>query len=116
MAKLSRREFLYSAAAAGLALALRPRLPAFVSARSAASRAASNRVVHAHSAAATFWDYAEGWYGDYVSQAAVDQMTDAGVMELTGAASRAAAWGALIPGYSAGENVAIKINLNNAAG
>ena len=115
MAKLSRREFLYSAAAAGLALALRPRWLAFgqVSPH-AASRAASNRVVHTHSAAATFWDYAEGWYGDYVSQALVDQMTDAGVMELTGAASRAAAWGAIIPSYSAGENVAIKINLNNA--
>jgi hypothetical protein len=72
-------------------------------------------VVHAHSADATSWDYATGWYGNYVDQAVVDAMTDRGVMALTGEATAAAAWGAILPAYTAGQKVAIKINLNNAA-
>jgi hypothetical protein len=106
MAKLSRREFLFGAAATGLALAFRPWLT---------SSTPSNRVVHTHSIFATDWDYVTGWYGDYVSQAIVDRMTDRGVMDLTGTATRAEAWGAIIPAYAAGQKVAIKINLNNAS-
>jgi uncharacterized protein (DUF362 family) len=41
-------------------------------------------------------------------------MVNRGLMELTGTASRAAAWQALIPGYVPGQRVAIKANLNNA--
>lgn len=108
MTKLTRREFLYSAATAGAALVfpghllpVRRAIPA-------------NRVVHTHSNSATTWDYAAGWYGDYVSQTVVDAMTDRGVMDLTGALTRAAAWSAILPAYTAGQKVAIKINLNNA--
>jgi hypothetical protein len=72
------------------------------------------KVVHVHRATATFWDYATGWYGDFVSQHQVTRMVDRGLMELTGTASRAAAWQALIPGYLPGQRVAIKVNLNNA--
>jgi uncharacterized protein (DUF362 family) len=72
------------------------------------------KVVHIHSSDATSWDYATGWYGDFVSQNEVDHLVDRGVMELTGTASRAAAWQALIPGYVAGQRIAIKVNLNNA--
>lgn len=114
MSRLSRRTFLRDAAAAGAALALsrwpatpgRPSLPAWP----------AERVVHTHHPAATYWDYSTGWYGDYVSQAVVDVMTDRGVMALTDTGTAAAAWHALLPAYSAGQKVAIKINLNNAGG
>ena len=117
MSKLSRREFLFSGAAAGAALALGRWLPHPTHAqRSTSARAAipPHRVVHTHSNDATYWDYATGWYGDYVNQAVVDEMTDRGVMALTNTATLADAWGALIPAYTAGQKVAIKINLNNA--
>jgi len=71
--------------------------------------------VHTHSDDATYWDYATGWYGDYVSQTLVNEMTDRGVMTLTNTATLADAWGALIPAYTASQKVAIKINLNNAS-
>lgn len=110
MSALSRREFLLGVASTGVALALPP---GFRSCSLAAS-IPTQRVVHTHSSLATNWDYATGWYGDYVNQAVVDRMTDRGVMDLTGALTRADAWRALIPGYTAGQKVAIKINLNNA--
>jgi uncharacterized Fe-S center protein len=106
MAKLSRREFLFGAAATGITLAFRPWLPPSIP---------SNRVVHTHNNHATGWDYASGWYGEAVSQVIVDRMTDRGVMDLTGTATRADAWGAVMPAYAAGQKVAIKINLNNAS-
>jgi hypothetical protein len=105
MAKLTRREFLLGAAATGVALAFRPWMPGSIP---------STRVVHTHSIYATDWDYVNGWYGDHVSQVMVDRMTDFGVMELTGTATRAQAWRAILPPYAAGQKVAIKINLNNA--
>ena len=49
-----------------------------------------------------------------MSQGTVDQMVDRGLMELTGTASRAAAWRALLPAYVPGQRIAIKVNLNNA--
>ena len=113
--RLSRREFLRSATAAGAALALSRWLPRPALARRSASPAVPpHRVVHAHSDEATSWDYATGWYGDYVSQAIVDEMTDQGVMTLTDTATRADAWRALIPAYETNQRVAIKINLINA--
>jgi hypothetical protein len=112
MTKLTRCQFLLTAAAAGAALFLdRP----FGRRAQARPRAVPpHRVVHAHSPEATYWDYATGWYGDYVSQAVVDAMTDRGVMALTGTTTLADAWGALLPAYTAGQKVALKINLNNA--
>lgn len=116
--KLSRRQFLRGATAAGAALALGRWLPRAAQARrpaSASSAVQAHRVVHAHSDKATSWDYATGWYGDYVSQATVDDMTDQGVMTLTNTVTRADAWRALIPAYATSQIVAIKINLVNAA-
>jgi uncharacterized protein (DUF362 family) len=71
-------------------------------------------VVHVHSSDATAWDYATGWHGDHVNQLEVSRMVNRGLMALTGTASRAAAWQALIPSYAPGQRVAIKVNLNNA--
>ena len=112
MPQFSRREFLLSAAAAGAALLLDHWSPR--PARAARAAITPHRVVHTHSDDATYWDYATGWYGDYVSQPAVNAMTDQGVMALTNTTTLADAWRALIPAYAAGQKVAIKINLNNA--
>jgi hypothetical protein len=117
MGKLSRRKFLQGAAAVGTTLALgrwSSRLAQGTAWASTRAAIPTHRVVHAHSDAATYWDYATGWYGDYVSQAIVDEMTDQGVMALTNTVTPADAWRALIPIYTAGQKVAIKINLNNA--
>jgi len=62
---------------------------------------------------ATDWDFGSDWYGWYVSQERVNAMTDQGLMELTGTASRSAAWNALLPNFQAGQRIAIKVNFNN---
>ena len=107
--QFSRRQVLLGAAAAGAALLLDRWSP-----RPAQAAITPHRVVHTHSDDATYWDYTTGWYGDYVSQTVVNAMTDRGVMALTNTATLADAWRALIPAYTAGQKVAIKINLNNA--
>ena len=97
---LSRREFLFGVTATGVALALRRGFPSARQARRAHSLEASiptHRVVHTHSDLATNWDYATGWYGNYVSQVVVDRMTDRGVMDLTGTLTRADAWRGSFP-------------------
>jgi hypothetical protein len=73
----------------------------------------ASRVVHIHSGDATFWDFGDDYYGDYVDQAVVNAMVDRGVTELTGAPSVAQAWQILIPNYSPGKAIAIKTNFNN---
>ncbi|MDP2663169.1 MAG: DUF362 domain-containing protein, partial [Dehalococcoidia bacterium] len=117
MSELSRRSFLNKTAQMGAALALGRWLP-FPMRRGRTSPTAAvflaNRVVHAHCNAATYWDYTTGWYGDYVNQTVVDEMTEQGVMALTNTATPADAWRAIIPTYAAGQVVAIKINVNNA--
>ncbi|MDO8690442.1 MAG: DUF362 domain-containing protein, partial [Dehalococcoidia bacterium] len=118
MSELSRRSFLNQTALMGAALALGRWLPSSRHRGQITPTAAvfpANRVIHAHCNAATYWDYTTGWYGDYVDQAIVDEMTDQGVMALTDTATPAGAWRALIPTYAAGQVVAIKINLNNAS-
>ena len=118
MSKLSRREFLFGVATNGVALALHRGLPSSSLASRAQSLAVSiptHRVVHTHTNLVTNWDYSTGWYGDYVNQIVVDLMVDRGVMDLTGALTRAGAWREIIPGYTTGQKVAIKINLNNAS-
>jgi hypothetical protein len=56
---ITRREFLLTAAAAGAALILDR--PTFRRVQAAPRAVPAHRVVHAHSPAATFWDYATGW-------------------------------------------------------
>lgn len=115
MPLLSRREFLIGTAGVGTALAL-GWLPRQTQANKPAILSAAvspHRVVHIHSDEATYWDYGPDWYGDYVRQDVVDAMTDRGILALTNTTTRADAWHALIPAYTAGQKVAIKINLNN---
>jgi uncharacterized protein (DUF362 family) len=108
--RVSRRQFLrLSGLLAGLA-ALKPRLSLV-----AATGATKPKVVHVYCPQATDWDFSSGWWGDHVDQGAVSQMVDRGVMELAGRGTRGDAWGTLIPGYTPGERVAIKVNFNNAA-
>lgn len=72
-----------------------------------------SRVVHIHASAATFWDFQTGWYGQHVDQGIVNQMVERGLLELTGFGSLDTAWASLLPGYSSGRKIAIKVNLNN---
>ncbi|HHS96304.1 MAG TPA: DUF362 domain-containing protein [Chloroflexi bacterium] len=74
----------------------------------------ANRVAHVHSPAATYWDFASGWYGDHVDQAVVDAMVEEGLRQLTGASSAADAWTVLLPDYRPGQKIAIKVNFNNS--
>ena len=71
------------------------------------------RVIHMHSSGATSWN-GQADYWNYVNQAAVDAMVDRGVMALTGASTLAAAWRSLLPNYSPGKAIAVKVNLNNS--
>ena len=71
------------------------------------------KVVRVHAAAATSWDFQTGWYGEYVDQSVVNHMLERGLVELTGLGSVEGAWAMLLPGYSSGKKIAIKVNLNN---
>ena len=73
----------------------------------------ASRVVHVHDPDATSWNGSSNYYYNYVNQSVVNEMVDRGVMALTGTATRADAWRALIPNYSGGI-VAIKVNFNNS--
>jgi hypothetical protein len=76
--------------------------------------ATGGKVIHLHAASATSWDFSTGWYGDYVNQEVVNKMVDRGLRELTGRSTVADAWSVLLPGYSAGKGIAVKVNFNNA--
>ncbi len=71
------------------------------------------RVVRVHDANVTNWNQA-GNYWEAVNQARAKAMVDNGVMSLTGQTTVAAAWRALLPNYSAGQGIAIKVNFNNS--
>jgi hypothetical protein len=71
-------------------------------------------VIHAHSSSATSWDFSTGWYGNYVNQNVVNNLTVEGLKSLTGQSTIEAAWQALLPGYVPGMGIAIKVNFNNA--
>ena len=73
-----------------------------------------SRVVHVHAPAATHWDFVEGWYGDAVDQAVVEEMLEQGLLQLTGTPSLEAAWQALLPAYQPGQKIALKVNFNNS--
>ncbi len=72
------------------------------------------KVIHIHSTSATSWNFSTGWYGNYVNQSKVTEMADRGVKEVTGQSTVAAAWGTLLPGYTSGKGIAIKVNFNNS--
>ncbi len=74
------------------------------------------KVVHVHGPAATSWDFGVDYYGNHVDQAVVDAMVNQGIQRLTGASSVSAAWRSLLPDYSQGRAIAIKVNFNNCGG
>jgi hypothetical protein len=74
------------------------------------------RVVHVRDPRATDWDGVELFY-DAVDQGVVTNMVQVGLQLLTGQSSWADIWNALFgqvnpDGYSAGQKIAIKVNLN----
>jgi hypothetical protein len=129
---ISRRTFLIGAAAAvgGTAVTWAARPEALQTAKGQAPSAMNKvylpyvacsgpdvpfagKVLHVHSDAATHWG-GESDYWNHVDQGTVNDMVDRGLMQLTGTASVADAWRALIPAYQPGEKIAIKVNFNNS--
>jgi len=111
---VSRREFLkksslFTAGALGYSLGMKPRCT-----NANTPGVTGNRVVLVHDPSATFWDGATGYYGDYVSQDRVNAMIEKGIKELTGESSAVSAWQQIIPGYSPGKKIGIKVNINNS--
>ncbi len=77
------------------------------------SSSTGSRVVHVRDIGVTSWDYGNTYYGNYVNQTRVDMMVERGVKALTNASSLAQAWQTLVPGYTPGKGIAIKVNFNN---
>jgi hypothetical protein len=73
----------------------------------------ATRVVQIHNPNATNWDFASGYYGDYVNQSLVDTMADRGVCELTGLSDAVSAWQRIMNSYNSGDKIAIRVNFNN---
>jgi len=73
----------------------------------------ATRVVQIHNPNATNWDFASGYYGDYVNQTLVNTMVDRGVCELTGLSDSVSAWQRIMSSYSSGDKIAIRVNFNN---
>ncbi|UCC87649.1 MAG: hypothetical protein JSV81_22810, partial [Anaerolineales bacterium] len=77
---------------------------------------AKPRVVHVRDAGATNWNGVDSFY-EAVGQAVVDSMVQTGLQLLTSQSSWADIWGTLFgrvhpEGYSAGQKIALKVNLN----
>jgi len=75
-------------------------------------------VVHVRDADATNWN-GSGYYYNAVNQNVVNTMVQTGLQNLTGQSAWADIWGTLFErvhagGYSAGQKIAIKVNLNNS--
>ena len=128
---ISRRQFLAGAAAVlgGSTLAVTQRLaplpavygqdptpaafPPFVARNSPVPR-----VVHVHNPDATDWD-GSGFFYYAVDQDVVNDMVEAGLQHLTGRTTWAGIWPVLFGrvnpgGYSPGQKIAVKVNLNNS--
>ena len=71
------------------------------------------RVIHVHDASATNWNFGSNYYGNYVNQGIVNAMVDRGMKELTNTSTVGDAWRAILPSYTPGQGIAIKVNFNN---
>jgi len=87
------------------------------------SSISQNRVISMHSSDATTWDFSCSgsscpYYGSdaYIDQTVVDSMVDTGLMQLTGTSDILSAWQEIIPDYSPGKKIAVKVNFNAANG
>ncbi len=72
----------------------------------------NHRVVRVHHSSVTNWNQS-GDYWSHVDQAKTTAMVENGVKTLTGKNTVAEAWRALLPNYTAGQKIAIKVNFNN---
>lgn len=73
-----------------------------------------NRVVWVHDEHATFWEN-DGYYGNYVNQNRVNQMISDGIKSLTSESDVNVGWQSIINGYTEGDIIGIKININNSS-
>ena len=71
-----------------------------------------HRVVRVHDINATYWDFVEDYYWNFVRQNAVNSMVDRGIRELTGESNSQEAWNDVMSLYSPGDKVTIKFNIN----
>lgn len=80
-----------------------------------AQGANGSRVVTVQDVRATTWDGSSYWYGSdsFVSQNRLDEMVAEGIKSLTGQSTQQAAWQQILPNYSTGSKIAVKINENN---
>ena len=88
-----------------------------VSKQVSAHGSCGNRVVVVKGNHVTTWNGTDYWYGSpsYVSQTHMDNMITEGIKSLTGQSTELAAWNQIIPSYSSGDKIAIKMNENNGA-
>jgi len=70
------------------------------------------RVVSVHDDAVSNWTGQQD-YWNYVSQTVVDSMMNQAVLAMTGTSTIGAAWNDILPDYSSGKTIAIKVNYNN---
>lgn len=70
------------------------------------------RVVHVHANNCHTWSSGSNYY-DFVSQSVVDEMVDEGMKRMTGQSTWENAWKSLLPNYTRGQLVAIKVSFNN---
>ena len=108
---ISRREFLkLTSGAVGLFL-----LGRYFGIKDVFAQEAGSRVVVVKDNQSTTWDGSTYWYGSdsYVNQILLDDMIKEGVKYLTGQSTETAAWNQIIPTYSSGTKIAIKMNENN---
>lgn len=115
----SRRAFLKCAGATGLFLAgcsdSKKADPSNINPPPPPPSPVRSRVVAVNDNTVTTWDGNQTWYGSdsFVNQTRVDQMVKEGIASLTGQATESDAWGQIIPTYSKGKKISIKINGNN---
>jgi len=120
--EITRRQFALSMAAASL---MRPVVFDPLSRLGVARGVVPGRVTWAHDPAAVTWDGTGSWWtDDNNNQSVIDRMVSRSIRGLTDQKSDAQAWRSIFhhfnlthgrgnAGYSAGEKIAIKANLNN---
>jgi len=74
----------------------------------------SPRVVKIYNPKATFWDYKEEKYLDFINRKEVSKMVEAGIIELTEEKDIPKAWQKIFSEYKPGDKIAIKPNFNCA--
>jgi hypothetical protein len=71
------------------------------------------RVIRVHSGSATSWT-GQSSYWNYVNQDKITEMVNSGLMNLTKTGNVSDAWHAILPNYTNGQKVAIKVSFNNS--